>query len=89
MKCNSCGISAKQVKLGKSLKIPVTCEDSFDGLMFIDFNDLAHHNPLLKLENIFEVDEKKIIDYLLSPLNHTFTCNQNSRMLMFQKTESD
>ena len=50
--------------------------------MFIDLNDLSYHNPLLKWENIFEVDEKKIIDYL-----HTFTCNQNSRM--FQKTESD
>ena len=83
-KCNNCGFSMKTSKLSKSLIIPVSCIAEFTGQFFIDFNDLAAYTQAFdSSDNVFTVDEDKVVNFILNVTSQYFECNARKRTLKF------
>ena len=72
MKCSTCGFSTKASKLQKAVRIPVTCVGRFENQMYIDCDDLVLHHPQLKCDDIFKLEEEKVIQCLLSIVSTKF-----------------
>ena len=86
--CEFCGTSQRCASTAKQVLIPLSCNE-LDGTWFISYKDYVVYDSSVQCDDIFTVNQKGIVEKLLSLKNITFVLDREKHLLRFMDENSD